>query len=448
MSRYRILVVDDDKDFLDIFVRATKASGRDVEYEILTAVGPAEALDILASSGVDVVISDVMMPGDMDGYQLFREISSSYPGLPVILMTAYGSVEKAVMAVKEGAYHYFEKPIQNQEDGFWRVVAQAVHKKRLVDEVRREISDPSDGETIIGHSPAMLQVMDDIRKVAATPASVLIYGETGTGKELVAQTIHRLAGDRQAPFVAVNSAALPPTLLESELFGHTKGAFTGAVTDRQGLFERADGGTLFLDEVSELSQKAQAELLRVLDTQSFTPVGGKTERKVQVRVICATNKDLKELVDQGDFRRDLFYRLNVFPLHLPPLRERKEDIPLLVAHFLVLQARRLNLPVKTVGNEAMIFLCQYDWPGNIRELKNLIERGIIAAQGEEIGLKDLFPVLKEAQEIEPVTSLKEMERLMIRLALERCEGNKTAAAQRLGIGLKTLYQKIKRYGLG
>jgi len=442
-----LLLVDDDLDFLDLFVKAAKVRGMDKSFRILTADSAEAALKILTQEEVDVVVSDVQMPGPMDGYDLFTAISRRWLNLPVILMTAYGSVEKAVAAVKEGAYHYFEKPLQNQEDRFWDMVSQAVRKKRFEDELLRQNLEPLPEGEIVGRSETIRQVLAGAAQVAATPATVLIQGQTGTGKELVARTIHRLAGETERPFVAVNCAALAPGLLESELFGHERGAFTGAVADRPGVFERAHGGTLFLDEVSELSPQAQAELLRVLDTRRFTRVGGRSERRADFRLICATNLDLNELVERGAFRRDLFFRVNVFPLKLPPLRERKEDIPALVAHFLLRFSQALGRPVKRLNNEAMIFLHQYDWPGNVRELVNLIERGVIAARAEVIGLRDLFPSQQEAEAWQPVTSLKEMERLMIGLALERSGGNKTAAAQHLGIGLKTLYQKMKRYGL-
>lgn len=450
MSHCLMLLVDDDRDFLKLFITAAKIAGRDDQCRIMTAPSAEQALEVLANHPIDVLVTDVQMPGGMDGYALWATTQTLYPNLPVILMTAYGSVERAVAAVKEGAYHYFEKPLTGQEGVFWNVVNEAVNNKRLADELVARQHDPAteeSGSLIIGSSPPVIQFLEAIAKAAPTPATILIQGETGVGKELAARAIHEQSNLADKPFVAVNCAAIAPGLLESELFGHEKGAFTGALASRAGIFERAQGGSIFLDEISELSLTAQAELLRVLDRKTFIRVGGNRERRAEFRLICASNRNLAEMVDSEAFRQDLFFRLNVYPIRIPPLRKRKEDIPQLAAHFLIRQAKRMGQPVKTISNEAMIFMHQYDWPGNIRELSNLIERGLIAAQGSEIELKDIFPMEAAAQSDEPVTSLKQMEKMMISLAMERTNGAKATAAQMLGIGLKTLYQKLDRYGL-
>lgn len=338
MSQCLMLLVDDDRDFLKLFITAAKIAGRDGQCRILTAPSAEQALEVLANHPIDVLVTDVQMPGGMDGYALWATAKTHYPNLPVILMTAYGSVERAVAAVKEGAYHYFEKPLTGQESIFWNVVNEAMNNKRLADELVARQQNPATGESgslIIGSSSPVIQFLEAIAKAAPTPATILIQGETGVGKELAARTIHEQSKLAGKPFVAVNCAAIAPGLLESELFGHEKGAFTGASASRAGIFERAQGGSVFLDEISELSLTAQAELLRVLDSKTFIRVGGNRERRAEFRLICASNRNLAEMVDNETFRQDLFFRLNVYPIRIPPLRKRKEDIPQLAAHFLV-----------------------------------------------------------------------------------------------------------------
>ncbi|SFM65987.1 sigma-54-dependent transcriptional regulator [Thermodesulforhabdus norvegica] len=381
-----VLVVDDEKNWLIVLEEILEDEG----YEVLTADNAREALQIAMNNDVDVVVTDMKMP-EIDGITFLDRLHRAKPDVPIIMMTAYGTVEKAVEAMKKGAFDYICKPFTNEE--FLVVVSKALEHFRLVSakkELQREVEERYRFSNIVGKSPVMKKLFDTIEKIAPSKATVLITGESGTGKELIARAIHYHSPRRDKPFVSVNCGALPETLLESELFGHEKGAFTGAVQRRKGRFELAHEGTLFLDEISEMSPHLQVKLLRVLQEMEFERVGGMETIRVDVRVIAASNRDLKAEMEEGRFRQDLFYRLNVVHIHVPPLRERKEDIPLLIQHFLTKYAGELGKrsPVR-VHPEAMRCLMDYHWPGNVRELENVIERALILATGEEITLRDL-----------------------------------------------------------
>jgi two-component system NtrC family response regulator len=380
-----ILIVDDEKNYLIVL----EALLSDVGYEVLTAADASKGLEMVRSHDLDLVITDMRMPG-MDGMEFLARLHSQQPELPVIIMTAYATVEKAVEAMKRGAFDYITKPFKNDE--LKLTIRKAIEMHRLVRENRllsRELQQRFSFGSIVGQSRAMRKVYGLIEKVAQTRATVLITGESGTGKELIARSIHFNSPRRDKPFVSVSCSALPESLLESELFGHERGAFTGAYTLRKGRFELADGGTLFLDEVGEMSPALQVKLLRVLQEMDFERVGGTRTIRVDARVVAATNRDLKRDVEKGRFREDLYYRLRVVQIEIPPLRERRDDIPLLVHHFLDKAAEANGVKVKRVGEEAFNLLYQYEWAGNVRELENVIERAVILCSGEEIGPDDL-----------------------------------------------------------
>src|SRR5574342_535104 len=352
-------------------------------YEVTAAADGEQALAVMARTPVEVVVTDLVMP-KLDGLSLLRRVVADYPDVPVIVITAHGTVDSAVAALKSGAFDYVTKPFEQEE--LKKVIAKAARAHEL----ETQNVHPSDGERppLVGQSAAMRQVFEMIAKVADSPSTVLITGESGTGKELVARELHRGSSRRDRPLIKVNCAAIPKDLVESELFGYERGAFTGAVGSKPGRFELADGGTLFLDEIGEIPLEMQVKLLRALQESEFERVGGVKTIRVDVRLITATNRDLKALIADGRFREDLYYRLNVVPIALPPLRERREDIPLLVAHFLEKYDRRLGKRVERMDEEAMQVLMRYPWPGNIRELENLVERSVLFADG---------PVISEAQ---------------------------------------------------
>jgi len=380
-----ILVVDDEKNYLVVMEALLAEEG----YEVLTAARVQEALEIAASHDLDLVITDMRMP-EMDGMEFLDRLRGKHPELPVIMMTAYATVEKAVEAMKRGAFDYITKPFKNDE--LKLTVKKAIEMHRLVRENRmlsQELQERFQFANIVGKSKAMRQVFEVIAKVAQTRASVLITGESGTGKELIARAIHFNSPRRDKPFVSINCSALPETLLESELFGHERGAFTGAYTQRKGRFELAHGGTLFLDEVGDMSPALQVKLLRVLQEMSFERVGGTRTLSVDVRLVAASNRDLRQQVAAGHFREDLYYRLKVVHIEVPPLRERRDDIPLLVQHFLKKTATANDLPRKKINPEALKILYNYPWSGNVRELENVIERTVILCDGDEIGPEDL-----------------------------------------------------------
>ncbi len=440
--RHTILVVDDEPAQRQ-FLRAVLER----EYQVSSAASGEEARKLLQNRGFDLVISDQRMPG-MSGLELLAWIREHQPEVPVVLLTAFGSIDSAVEAMKMGAEDYLTKPVESP-DQLRLVVARCLERKRLkaqraLSRVEKEAEFPAD---VVAESPAMRQVLILAEQVARQPTTVLITGESGTGKEVVARHIHRRSPRAEAPFVAVNCAALTESLLESELFGHEKGAFTGAVQSRPGRFELAHGGTLFLDEVGETSLALQTKLLRVLQEQQFERVGGTRTLAVDVRVVAATNRDLRQAIAERTFREDLFYRLNVFPIHLPPLRERREDILPLAEQFLRRLAARMGQPPRVLSDEARAALLAYDWPGNVRELQNAMERALIVASGESIRPEDLPVSAGRFVPPSPRPSLAEIEKQAILQTLERCGGDRRRTAEALGISLRTLQYRLKEYGL-
>ena len=456
MSRRTVMIVDDDKNTREGLKRALQSA-----YEVILVESAERALSMLNERNVDVVLSDIRMSG-MDGLTLLQRITArSHPPI-VIMLTAYGSVETAVDAMKRGAYDFLMKPVNL--DHLDMLLKRAVRATEIEGEnlrLREQLDNRFGLEAIIGNSAPMKEVFEIIKQAAPTQATVLLQGESGTGKELVAHAIHQLSPRSKGPFVAVHSAALSPTLLESELFGHEKGAFTGAAERRRGRFELADGGTFFLDEISEIPPAVQVKLLRVLEERNFERVGGHETLNVDIRLVAATNMDLKKLVGEGKFRNDLFFRLDVVSVTLPPLRDRPEDIPLLSSHFLKEFSARNNKPVDELSSDAMAAFCAYAWPGNVRELRNVIERMVVLTHGTRLTVCDLPAHLrtagipqdsKSAWRLEPGKagipgSIPAAERAMIYSSLKRNGGNRTRAAEELGISRRTMQRKLKEYRL-
>jgi len=443
-----ILIVDDERNTRDGLQRALQN-----RYNVLLAEDSRKALELLESAGVDVLLTDLKMPG-VDGMGLLRR-ATALPQPPVcIMMTAYGSIENAVQAMQAGAYHYVTKPVNLDE---LDVVLERALKSRRIEAENINLHEQLDHkfglESIVGESLGMRQVFETVQQVAPTRTTVLITGETGTGKELIAKAVHNLSPRKNGPFIAVHAAALPSTLLESELFGHEKGAFTGAVERRIGRFEAADEGTLFLDEVGELEPLMQVKLLRVLEERAFERVGGNKTLQVDVRLVAATNKNLKKLVNDGKFRDDLFYRLSVVTVDLPPLRERRDDIPLLVKTFLDEFGRENNKQVREVTPEALNLLLAYDWPGNVRELRNVIEQMVVLARAERLTVRDVPAQVRDVADLTKISvvrtgmTVEEAERQLMVQALKETNGNRTQAARKIGISRRTLHRKLKRYGL-
>jgi two-component system, NtrC family, response regulator AtoC len=447
-KRPTILIVDDERNTREGLQRALE--GR---YDVVLAEDAQKATQTLESTPVDVMLTDLRMPG-VDGMGLLRRaLSLSNP--PVcIMMTAYGSIETAVQAMQAGAYHYVTKPVNLDE--LELIIQRALNSRRIEAEnvnLREQIDHKYGLENIIGGSDGMRQVFETVRQVAPSRATVLITGETGTGKELIAKAVHNLSPRKNGPFIAVHAAALPTALLESELFGHERGAFTGAVERRTGRFEMADGGTLFLDEVSELEPQMQVKLLRVLEERAFERVGSGKTIEVDVRLVAASNRDLKKLVSEGKFRDDLFYRLSVVLVNLPPLRERRDDIPLLVKAFLDEFGRENNKQVRELTPEAMNMLLAYDWPGNVRELRNAIEQMVVLARSERLTVRDVPAAVRDAADLTKINvvrtgmTVEDAERQLIVQALKETNGNRTTAAKKIGISRRTLHRKLKEYGL-
>jgi len=444
-----LLIIDDDATGLETLAEGLQEEG----YQVLTALEAAAGLHMLSENpNVDVVITDLKMP-EIDGIEVLRRVKMYDEHLPVILITAYASVDTAIEAMKLGAQDYVMKPIDLRHAAV--VVGKAIAARSLArenTELKRRLDEKFGFENIIGRSAPMIELFRRIRQVADTRTVILIEGESGTGKELVAQAIHNNSSRRNGPFICVNCAALTETLLESELFGHERGAFTGAVQQKKGRFELADGGTLFLDEVSEMPMSMQPKLLRVLQEYTFERVGGIQTIKVDVRVIAATNASLEEKVKAGRFREDLFYRLKVVPLRLPPLRERREDIPLLAFHFIKLFSEQNGKTIKDISPQSMDVLTRHDWNGNVRELQNIIENMVITSQGETLTIGDLPKQLRtnlsEIPEAFPVgVPMAKIEEMAIRRTLEKTAGNRKQAAKILGIGLRTLHRKLREYGM-
>jgi DNA-binding NtrC family response regulator len=448
-----ILIVDDEKHTRD----GLRSSLED-DFDVYVAADIGEALRVLEGDSIDVMVTDLRLGGE-DGMQLIDR-ALALPKPPVcIMMTAYGSVDTAVEAMKHGAYDFITKPLNI--DRLEILINRALRSRDSEREnvlLRQQVDARYGLENLIGNSPAMNEVFDIIRQVAPSRATVLIQGESGTGKELVARAIHNLSGRPKQKFVAVHCAALSPQLLESELFGHERGAFTGAIERRIGRFEQANGGTLFLDEIGEIDGNLQVKLLRVLgEDRSFERVGGNVPIKTDVRLVAATNKNLEKMVAEGKFRDDLFYRLNVVQITLPPLRERKEDIPLLVSSFLKQFAKENAKPVRELTGEASEAILAYDWPGNVRELRTMLEHGVVMATGAKIGLRDFPHTLRQvggkaaakwsARPPEGYLNLHESEHRLIMRALDESKGNRTEAAKRLGISRRTLHRRLKELNI-
>ncbi len=444
MKKAKILVVDDERIVRDSLGDWLKESG----YQVLTAEDGYKALEVVERERPGIMIADLVMPG-IDGIELMRKAKALQPGIEVIIITAYASIPTAIAAMKEGAYDYIEKPFSPERAEL--LVQKLSQYRDLVEEniaLRRRLEDQYRFENIIAKSSKMQRLIDLIKTVGKSNATVLITGESGTGKELVARAIHSQSHRNGRPFVAVSCAALPESLLESELFGHEKGSFTGAYAQKKGKFEFANGGTLFLDEVGEMSANIQVHLLRVLEEKEFTRVGGNELIKVDVRVISATNKDLMKAIERQEFREDLYYRLNVVNIELPALRDREEDIPLLAEHFLGKFAGENRKEITGFTPAAMEFLMDHDWPGNVRELENSVERAVILAKGDLIDITDLRQKgMASASAGKSTKNLKEIEREHIMSVLRKTAENYSEAARILGISRMTLYNKVKEYGI-
>ena len=448
-----ILIVDDEKH-----TRDGLRSSLEESFDVYVAADIGGALRVLEADSVDVMVTDLRLGGE-DGMQLIDR-ALALPKPPVcIMMTAYGSVDTAVEAMKHGAYDFITKPLNI--DRLEILINRALRSREAEQEnvlLRQQVEARYGLESLIGNSPAMNEIFDVIRQVAPSRATVLIQGESGTGKELVARALHNLSGRPKQKFVAVHCAALSPQLLESELFGHERGAFTGAIERRIGRFEQANGGTLFLDEIGEIDTNLQVKLLRVLgEDRSFERVGGNVPIKTDVRLVAATNKNLEKMVAEGKFRDDLFYRLNVVQITLPPLRERKEDIPLLVSSFLKQFAKENAKPVRELTAEASEAILAYDWPGNVRELRTTLEHGVVMATGAKIGLRDFPQSLRQSEGKTPrkwsapppesYLNLHESEHRLIMRALDESKGSRTEAAKRLGISRRTLHRRLKELNI-
>ena len=442
MNRGRLLIVDDELSVRDSLAKWFSEEG----YYVAAAESASEALTRIAEQTFDVALVDIKMRGT-DGIELQRRLHEIYPDMLVIIMTGYASVETAIAALKNGAYDYVNKPLDPDEIA--HLVAKAMsHRQTQQENVRlkENIADLTPPTDIVGQGAAMKHIFEAIETVAPTDATVLITGESGTGKELVARAIHAASNRRDHPMVVIHCGALTETLLESELFGHEKGAFTGAQYRKKGKFEIAEGGTVFLDEIGDISLKTQTDLLRVLQEREIVRVGGNQTIKVDFRIVAATNKDLEKLIEEGKFRPDLYYRLNVFHIELPPLREHREDIPPLVDHFVRKFNREMNKKITRITTGAMNMLQQYPWPGNVRELENALERAMVVAQEPDIREQDFTLKSRDGVSVNGQRSLDDVEKDHILRVLEDCGGNQTRAAEVLGIDRVTLHHKLKKYG--
>ncbi|HEX4954335.1 MAG TPA: sigma-54 dependent transcriptional regulator [Thermoanaerobaculia bacterium] len=451
----RLLIVDDERSLLDFLTILLAGEG----YEIATAPSITEARQVLAAATPDLVLCDIMMP-DGNGLDLLKEIKERTPNTSVVMMTAYTSTKAAIEAMKLGAYDYISKPFDNDE--LKLVVQKALERTELLDEnvyLRKELESKYTFANIIGKSRKMQEVFGIVERVARTASTVLLYGESGTGKEVIARAIHFASPRAGKRFLSVNCGALPEALLESELFGHERGSFTGAIRDKKGLFQEADGGTLFLDEVGEMTPAMQVKLLRALQERRVRRVGGTREEEVDVRIIAATNRDLEQRIASGDFREDLYYRINVIPIDLPPLRQRREDIPYLVDHFIRKYCTELHLEPKSISVDAMRVLEAYDWPGNVRELENVIERTLALASGETITARDLPSNLatrrRERVDIAELPEegldleafLEDLRGRLMAQALDRSGGVQTQAADLLRMSFRSFRYYAKKAGL-
>ncbi len=440
----QILIVDDEQSILDSLERLLKRE----RYLVSRAGSAEEALTVLQREAISLLLTDLRLP-KMSGLELLPLVKRLAPETEIVLMTAYGSVESAVQAMKEGAYDFITKPIKRAP--LLKTIAKALEKQKLVREnreLRRLLEESQGSRTLVGNSAPFRQMRDLLNQVAQSEANILIYGESGTGKEVVARAIHKASARAQGPFIPVNSAALPESIIEAELFGYVKGAFTGADSPRQGRFSKANHGTLFLDEIGELKPQIQIKLLRILQEGVFEPVGSDKPVKTDFRLLAATNKDLKKEVAEGRFREDLYYRLNVISMTIPPLRDRMEDIPLLAAHFIERASAKNKKTMKAISDAALDILTSWHWPGNVRELENVIERGVVLARGDIMEHTDLPPEMQTAPTRElsitvPVgLPLEQVERRLIRETLKMTNGNKKDAAKLLGIAVRTIYRRI------
>ncbi len=452
-----VLVVDDERNMLTVMRMTLEEAG----YRVLTAERAEDAVGLLRDPDIDVVLTDLKMPG-MSGEDFVRRSQQDRPDVPIIVVTAFGSIRSAIECIQAGAIDYLCKPFEPED--LQVTVQNALRLHDLLQENRQlhaVVSTAQSGQRLIGASPAMQRLREDIERVAPYKTNVLITGESGTGKEAVARLIHELGPRNERPWVAINCAAIPRDLIESELFGYAKGAFTGAVQSRMGRLEQAHGGTLFLDEIGDLSQDMQAKLLRVLQEREFSPLGSESTRRVDVRVISATNRDLHQLVTEGVFRDDLLYRLDVYNIHIPPLRERGGDIPLLAQSFLNDLRAEMDKPVTRFSDAALAVLSRYDWPGNVRELRNAVERSLLSCRTDTIGIDDLpdkvtggglsirrhtvGPTQLGADGLD--AWLEEAERTLITGALTECGGIQVQAARRLGISERSLWHRLKKLGI-
>lgn len=446
--KYNILVVDDEKNIREGLGRVLELDG----YRVFLAADGREGLKFVERRDIDLVISDLKMPG-VNGEELLKQTRNMYANLPVIILTGHGTVENAVQAMKDGAYDFLTKPINFEH--FAILVKRALSNRELILQHRhmqKELEKRSQFANIIGKSAAMHSIFEKVRQVAPTRASVLITGESGVGKEVIAEAIHYISPRKDKPLVKVHCAALTETLLESELFGHERGAFTGAVARKRGRFELANLGSLFLDEIGEISQSVQIKLLRVLQDRKFERVGGEETIETDIRIIASTNRNLMDDISTGKFREDLYYRLNVINIHIPPLKERNEDIPLLVAAFLEEFSRENEKNIEGIETKARLALYNYSWPGNVRELRNCIESAVVMSKNAILSLEDLPPHIGQTSggqslNLSPGISLAEGEKEIIRSALNMNKGNKSKTAEVLGIGRKTLHRKIQEYSL-
>ena len=452
MIKSQILVVDDDDSLRRVLQVQLEQEG----YFVASAASVQQALSMLQLRSYDLVITDLKMP-ERSGMDLLKQVRSHYPEIIVIILTAFGTVETAVEAMKVGAFEYLTKPVHPEELSL--VVARALEHLRLVEEVhtlRASLNEKYGFENILGHSPTLLQVLDTAARAARTNSTVLIRGETGTGKELLARAIHFNSARKDNPLITINCSAIPKDLLESELFGHRKGAFTGAIADKKGKIEMADLGTLFLDEIGEMPLELQVKLLRLIQEGEIEKIGSEVKNQVDVRVIAATHRDLQAMIEDGTFREDLYYRLAVIPLLLPPLRERVEDLPELVVHFFRKTQEKIGRPGLTLPPALMPYFARYRWPGNVRELQNVVERVAVLARGNEVSIHDLPEFLRreragaDALEIDlppQGVSLEAIEKELILKALEKCRWNQTHAARYLDISRKTLIYRMERHGI-
>ena len=452
MTKTRILVVDDDASLRRVLQVQLEQEG----YAVASAASAQQTLSMLQVQPYDLVISDLKMPGS-SGLELLRQIRLQYPEAIVLILTAFGTVETAVEAMKSGAYDYLTKPVHPDELSL--VVGRALEHLRLVKEVctlRANLDQKYGFENILGRSGALLQVLDTAARAARTHSTVLIRGETGTGKELLARAIHFNSSRKHRPLITINCAAIPKELLESELFGHKRGAFTGAIGEKRGKIETADGGTIFLDEIGEMPLELQVKLLRLIEEGEIEKIGSEVRNQVDVRIIAATHRDLQAMIEDGTFREDLYYRLVVIPLLLPPLRERMEDIPDLVQYFFRKSRQKNDRPELVMAPALLPYFARYRWPGNVRELENVVERMVVLARGDEITVQDLPEFLRreragvEALEIDlppQGVSLEAIEKELIVKALERCGWNQTQAARYLDISRKTLIYRMERHGI-